>query len=555
MSSGPSSRSQPRRPPNPPATLSSATAVASSTSASASASSSSNRRRHSLPPGNKLASILTFWSTPSQDSLSLPRPVTERLSRSRNKKQPPQPQPETQTSSTSQPPPGAPSSTASSTGRRGRRGSKSKSNSKSSTAKPVVTQPVLVRAYSPRPESTLTDTIPEVDESERVPLPAITEFSFNGILKAIDPKVTRTLETITHLSTTYRSNLTHETDLLITHQKSIESQILLADRLSSQVLKTTTTRSDRLKSEAPFKNGLAVEDLAQSAETAYAAIENIIATLEAIDDMLPDEERLGKWDSVHKRHFPYTHSLLVAKTADTTLKRMGGSIGAGGGGGGNGMHIGSGVAVSSPLSPRMTSSNSFSNSHALMGDTATNHSTGGGSWLIRRRREGSNAGSGGAGIPSNLPYLSPNGPPMTAEERRMSSPPALLLRTVHPGAASIRSSSAKDVAVPQVSSPSPYHVRRQSLVTNIPVRERDSLSVASNAGGSTRSSFSFKNLLWGGGWKKGAGSGKSVGGSSVAGSENGETAEEKLRRIIQEQTRKRLMLDKKGAGLSSSLPM
>ncbi|KAK6523815.1 hypothetical protein TWF281_001783 [Arthrobotrys megalospora] len=487
MSTGPS-RSQPPRP-----------------EIHASSSSSSSRRRHSLPPANKLASILSFWSNTSEDSLRL---TGERLARPR--------------SQTSQKP--------SSSGRRNRRNSKSKSSS----AKPIVTQPVLVRAYSPRPESTVATTIPEVDESERVPLPAITEFSFTGILKAIDPKVTRTLETITHLSTTYRSNLTHETDLLITHQKSIESQILLADRLSTQVLKTTTTRSDRLKSEAPFKNGLAVEDLAQSAESAYTAIENIIATLEAIDEMLPDEEKLGKWDSVHKRHFPYTHSLLVAKTADTTVKRIGG---------------GSGVAVSSPLSPRMTSSNSFSNNHALMGDTAA--STGGGSWLIRRRREGSNAGL----LPSTLPYLSPNGPPMTAEERRLSSPPALLLRTVHPGAASIRSSSAKDVAVPQVSSPSPYHVRRQSLVTNIPVRERDSLSVASNAGGSTRSSFSFKNLLWGGGWKKGAGSGKSVAGSSVAGSENGETAEEKLRRIIQEQTRKRLMLDKKGAGLSSSLPM
>ncbi|KAF3200862.1 hypothetical protein TWF106_005449 [Orbilia oligospora] len=541
MSTGPS-RSQPRRPANPPP--SSSTQSISTSTATTAATTSSHRRRHSLPPANKLASILSFWSNSnaSDDPLRL---AGERLSRPRSTSQ-------KQTSASSV-----------SSRRRNRRNSKSKYSSSSppppppplpahptpplpappsttssaTVAKPVVTQPVLVRAYSPRPESTVTTTIPEVDESERVPLPAITEFSFTGILKAIDPKVTRTIETITHLSTTYRSNLTHETDLLITHQKSIESQILLAERLSTQVLKTTTTRSDRLKSEAPFKNGLAVEDLAQSAETAYSTIENIIATLEAIDEMLPEEEKLGKWDSVHKRHFPYTHSLLVAKTADTTVKRLGG----------NGMQMGSSVAVPSPLSPRMTSSNSFSNNHALMGDTATNS---GGSWLIRRRREGSNAG-----LPSNLPYLSPNGPPMTAEERRLSSPPALLLRTVHPGAASIRSSSAKDVAVPQVASPSPYHIRRQSLVTNIPVRERDSLSVASNAGGSTRSSFSFKNLLWGGGWKKGAGSGKSVGGSSVAGSENGETAEEKLRRIIQEQTRKRLMLDKKGAGLSSSLPM
>ncbi|KAK6498720.1 hypothetical protein TWF481_011295 [Arthrobotrys musiformis] len=523
MSTGPS-RSQPRRPLNNPPT---------STTPSTS-SSSSQRRRHSLPPANKLASILSFWSSSSSNRDDALRLLTA--------DRPSRPRPQTTTTTTTTPEAPPPASVSSRRSRRSRRNSKSTSTPApplalppGNPAKPVVTQPVLVRAYSPRPESTVAATIPEVDESERVPLPAITEFSFNGILKAIDPKVTRTLETITHLSTTYRSNLTHETDLLITHQKSIESQIQLADRLSSQVLKTTTTRSDRLKSDSPFKNGITVEDLATSAETAYAAIENIIATLEAIDEMLPDEERLGKWDSVHKRHFPYTHSLLVAKTADTGRRF---SVGNGG------------VGVSSPLSPRMTSSTSFSNNHALMGDSATT-----GSWLIRRRREGSGSTPGATGIPSNLPYLSPNGPPMTAEERRLSSPPALLLRTVHPGAASIRSSSAKDVAVPQVASPSPYHVRRQSLVTNIPVRERDSLSVASNAGGSTRSSFSFKNLLWGGGWKKGAGSGKSVGGSSFAGSENGETAEEKLRRIIQEQTRKRLMLDKKGAGLSSSLPM
>ncbi|EPS37679.1 hypothetical protein H072_8563 [Dactylellina haptotyla CBS 200.50] len=458
----------------------------------------SHRRRHSLPPANKLASILSFWSNNSQDSLRL---TGERLSRPR-------------------------SQASAKPGRRNRRNSKSKLNS----AKPVVTQPVLVRAYSPRPESTVAATIPELDESERVELPSIDAFSFSSILKAIDPKVTRTLSTISHLSTTYRSNLTHETEILITYQKSIESQIVAADNLSTQVLKTTTTRSDRLKSDNIFKNAGGVEELAQSAESAYSAIENIIATLEAIDEMLPPEERLGTQDSAHKRHYPYTHSLLVAKNGNST-KRM------------SQLQTVSGEPISSPLSPRMTNSNSFSSNHNLMGDTATTGS-GGGSWLFRRRQQA-------GGLPSNLPYLSPNGPPISAEERRLSSPPALLLRTVHPPSSA---HSAREFAGAQVSSPSPYHIRRQSLVTNIPVRERDSMSVASNAGQSTRSSFSFKNLLWGGGWRKG--SNASAGSASVAGSEaGGETAEEKLRRIIQEQTRKRLQLDKKGAGLSSSLPM
>ncbi|KAF3927178.1 hypothetical protein ABW20_dc0102873 [Dactylellina cionopaga] len=483
----------------------------------------SSRRRHSLPPANKLASILSFWSNNSEDSLRL---TSERLSRPR-------------------------SQASAKPNRRNRRNSKAKAN------KPVVTQPVLVRAYSPRPESALATTIPELDESERVELPPIDAFSFTSILKAIDPKVTRTISTISHLSTTYRSNLTHETEILITHQKEIETQILTADRLSKEALDTTNSRSDKLKSENPFKNGVKVEELAQSAESAYTSIESIIAMLEAIDDMLPVEERLGTQDSAHKRHFPYTHSLLVAakavdaavttgsvagKRAVTQLQTSGGLVGVG---------VGVGVTVSSPLSPRMTNTNSFSSSHNLMGDNATTGSGGGGSWLFRRRQHG---GSIGGGVPSNLPYLSPNGPPMSAEERKLSSPPAMLLRTVHPASGS--PASAREVAGAQVTSPSPYHIRRQSLVTNIPVRERDSLSVASNAGQSTRSSFSFKNLLWGGGWRKGAGSAASVGGSSIAGSEaGGETAEEKLRRIIQEQTRKRLQLDKKGAGLSSSLPM
>ncbi|KAF3912829.1 hypothetical protein AA313_de0202451 [Arthrobotrys entomopaga] len=504
MSAG---RSQPPQPPQPPPPSTSDDRHGGPPTASS--SSSSHRRRHSLPPANKLASILSFWSNNSEDSLRL---TGERLSRPRSQ-----------------------ASAIKPLSRRNRRNSKSKlgqSPSSSSSSK-ATTQPVLVRAYSPRPESALATTIPELDETERVDLPPVDAFSFNSILKAIDPKVTRTLSTISHLSTTYRSNLTHETEILITYQKSIESQIVAADTLSTQVLKTTTTRSDRLKSENIFSNGSTVEDLAQSAESAYSAIENIITTLEAIDDMLPPEERLGTADSAHKRHFPYTHSLLAAKHADSTTRRM--SVGS------------SAVAVSSPLSPRMTNSNSFSSSHNLMGDTATSGS-GGGSWLFRRRRQ-----SAATAGPSNLPYLSPNGPPMTAEERRLSSPPAMLLRTVNPNNGSA-ANSVREVAGAQVTSPSPYHIRRQSLVTNIPVRERDSMSVASNAGQSTRSSFSFKNLLWGGGWRRG--SNASVGSASVAGSEaGGETAEEKLRRIIQEQTRKRLQLDKKGAGLSSSLPM
>ncbi|KAF3926658.1 hypothetical protein ABW21_db0201072 [Orbilia brochopaga] len=464
----------------------------------------SHRRRHSLPPANKLATIISFWANGSEDSLRAPG---ERRPRSQASANP---------------------------ARRARRSSKA-----SSKRGAPVSQPVLVKAYSPRPESALATTIPELDETERVELPPIDAFSFNGILKAIDPKVTRTLETITQLSSGYRSNLTHETEILVQCQKDIEGQILTADRLSSQVLKATTTRSDRLKSESTFRNGVAVEDLAQTAEGAYSTIENIVATLEAIDEMLPPQDRLGTVDSPHKRHFPYTHSLLAAKTAadgiSTGANRQLSPLQP---------SSGVGVSVPSPLSPRMTGTSNQPSSHSTVPDSssATGASgSGTGSWLLRRRQ-----GS------ATLPYLSPNGPPMSPEERRLSSPPALLLRTVHPSAPS----SAREMAVPQVTSPSPYHLRRQSahIVTNIPTRERDSLSVQSNAGQSTRSSFSFKNLLWGGGgpWRRS--SNASVA-SSVAGSESGETAEEKLRRIIQDQTRKRLQLDKKGAGLSSSLPM
>ncbi|KAF3935225.1 hypothetical protein ABW19_dt0201401 [Dactylella cylindrospora] len=477
---------------------------------------SSHRRRHSLPPSAKLSSILNFWShNSSSDSLRI---TGER-----------QPRPRSQASNGIK------------TGKRSRRNSRSQlsnnvtnGNTSNNNVKPVVSQPVLVRAYSPRPESAITTAIPELDETERIELPPVDAFSFTGILKAIDPKVNRTIETITQLSTNYRSNLTHETELIVSYQKDIESQILTADRLSSQVLKTTTTRSDRLKSESAFRNGVAVEELAVAAENAYSTIESIIAKLEAIDEMLPPQDRLGTVDSPHKRHYPYTHSLLAAKTADSRRLSQ--------------LQPSNGISVSSPLSPRMTTTNSFSSSHTQV------HDTGSTSWM--RRRQGSQSGLSAG--PLNLPYLSPNGPPMSPEERRLSSPPALVLRTVHPSASVTR---AGEVAVPQVSSPSPYHVRRQSaIITNIPIRERDSLSVQSNAGQSTRSSFSFKNLLWGGGWRR-AGSNASVGGSSIAGSETSETAEEKLRRIIQEQTRRRLEGGDTGKGkgkgvmLSSSLPM
>src|SRR5947207_15565018 len=111
------------------------------------------------------------------------------------------------------------------------------------------------------------------------------------------------METITQLSTGYQSNLTHETELLVQAQKEIDNKIHEADTLSSQVREVTSTRNDRLESEASlFKGGAAVEELAQSAENAYSMVESIISTLQAIDEMLPTPDRLSTVNSPHRKH-------------------------------------------------------------------------------------------------------------------------------------------------------------------------------------------------------------------------------------------------------------
>lgn len=119
----------------------------------------STRRRHSLPPANKLASMIHFWTNSSEDNLHRPATSGERLSRTHSQN----------------------SHKSGKSGSRGRRQSKS-------SQPPAATQPVLVRAYSPRPESRIADAIAEADETERVELPPIEAFSFDNILRAIDPK-------------------------------------------------------------------------------------------------------------------------------------------------------------------------------------------------------------------------------------------------------------------------------------------------------------------------------------------------------------------------------
>lgn len=242
--------------------------------------------------------------------------------------------------------------------------------------------------------------------------------------------------------------------------------------------------------------------------------------------MLPLPDRLGRIDSPHKRHFPYTHSLLAAKAADS---RKGLSQ----------LQPSSGQPMGSPLSPTTTTANSLSSSHSLAAQTEV-------TWLRKRGY-------------SNLPYLSPTGPPMTAEERRLSSPPSLQLRVVQPHQESSLSTAVRPdtaVAIPQVTSPSPYHIRRQSahIITNIPTSERDNMSLQTKGSRTSSMSFSFKNLLWGSGWRKGGGGSGASSINTGNGSEGGETAEEKLRRIIQEQANRR---NRKlgGGGLSSSLPI
>ncbi|KAI5854183.1 hypothetical protein BZA05DRAFT_371346 [Tricharina praecox] len=176
-------------------------------------------------------------------------------------------------------------------------------------------QPVIVKSYSP-PREDLLDEVFDEDEMD-TPLPSVDDFSWDGILKAVEPEVNTALASFGTLCGTYRTTLQASVDSLTSTQTSLQSRILMTDGLVSHVLRTTKSRTDRLTSEnTTLKN---VDALAEAAEETHTVLTSIISTLLAIDEMLPPQERLSPESSASRNHFPKLHTLLVGKAAELNI--------------------------------------------------------------------------------------------------------------------------------------------------------------------------------------------------------------------------------------------
>ncbi|KAI5838060.1 hypothetical protein DFP73DRAFT_565635 [Morchella snyderi] len=159
------------------------------------------------------------------------------------------------------------------------------------------------------------------DEIEDIALPSIDSFSFDAILKAIDPAVTTTLDSVGKLCEEYQTSLRTEVDALTDAQAEIDAMIKEADKLTNQAFKTTKMRTERLDAEAVgLKGGSAADALAAAAEATHTSLTSIITTLLAIDEMLPVQERLSPLLSAHKKHYPRLHTLLADKAHEIEVR-------------------------------------------------------------------------------------------------------------------------------------------------------------------------------------------------------------------------------------------
>ncbi|KAH0545299.1 hypothetical protein FGG08_000598 [Glutinoglossum americanum] len=175
-------------------------------------------------------------------------------------------------------------------------------------------QPVIVRTYSgsrPGSRQQVPATLQE-EEMDKTDLPTIEEFSFDGILRAIEPEVSNTLDAIANLCANYRSNLSQECDYLVLAQGELDKKMEETDKLTTSVLEETNARSERIATDSkPLEGGNIASDIAYTASTAYSTLQNILATLTDIEELLPLDERIG-----HKEHYPRTHSLLVNRNGE-----------------------------------------------------------------------------------------------------------------------------------------------------------------------------------------------------------------------------------------------
>ncbi|KAL7271127.1 hypothetical protein RUND412_006142 [Rhizina undulata] len=166
-------------------------------------------------------------------------------------------------------------------------------------------------------------TLPEDDELEKVPLPPIDAFSFDRILKTIEPQVNYAVDSVSKLCYRYQDSLQSEVDLLTETQSTIDSQMKEADHLATQVLKTTKLRTERLDAEtAGLKGGAAVEVVAEAAEAVEAThtfITSIIATLLAIDEMVPPDGLIPT-NSPHRKDYPRFLTLLNDKSTELWMR-------------------------------------------------------------------------------------------------------------------------------------------------------------------------------------------------------------------------------------------
>ncbi|KAF8252993.1 hypothetical protein K440DRAFT_576857 [Wilcoxina mikolae CBS 423.85] len=180
-------------------------------------------------------------------------------------------------------------------------------------------QPIIVKNYNPGTTAPAPQPIEEEDEMD-VQLPSLGDFSFDGILKAVEPQVNAALDGVTELCTKYQETLQTEVENLTNTQTNLHARMKDTDKLAVRVLKSTKARMEQLDSETTgLKGGAAVDSLAEATEATHTLMASIVSTLLAIDEMLPPQDRLSPETSAHRNHYPQLHTLLVSKATELNI--------------------------------------------------------------------------------------------------------------------------------------------------------------------------------------------------------------------------------------------
>lgn len=177
-------------------------------------------------------------------------------------------------------------------------------DNKSSSSLPTVVN-------EPNSNTTTTSSTDDEPPVEELPLPDAGLFTFDSIISTIKPEYDAATNSLQHILSQYKTDLTEELDDATEKQLQLTQDMSNVDQLAQQTLKRSQHKLSKANHSVQILERARIDKLAHLATQAYESLSTITQLLHEIDDLLPVDDKLATVGSLHKNHYPELHSLLV----------------------------------------------------------------------------------------------------------------------------------------------------------------------------------------------------------------------------------------------------